>query len=54
MSRCGLPWVSPFNDHNLILFLDGKSIVEQGIGFVLLHLLDHLGDEGSNLSKDGK
>lgn len=39
----------PFDNHNLLFTLYRKGRVEESAGFVRLHLLDHLGDEGSSL-----
>lgn len=39
----------PLNDDNLFLVLHLERIVDQRIGFVLLHLLGDFGDESNSL-----
>lgn len=43
----------PLHDHNFVLVFDLEGVVEQGVGFVLLDLLDHFRYERGYLDMIG-
>lgn len=43
----------PLNDHNLVLVFELEGVVEQGVWFVFLDLLDHFRYEGGHLDMIG-